>query len=566
MLTASSFLLLCLSITLGYACKFVDIQSGVLGGHRFSPLPQTVSESSGIRSGRTAFATSEGPALFLYHVLAEPALDGVGRWVINDVLGSTSNALAYVDTWAVMPHLVNDVNDIGNDWMAVSEGKWVKDPEFMVFCVYDDEAGDGLDSTIFFESSLESIFTSGFYVETIVDKEESKYEGPLYAQVKAMEADPQLYLYKTGDHWIIGDAASIGTENGMAYVVDSASLAHKIESEEWNFVNNGTWTMEYATIVSATSNTSIYEALREQRAIKYIPTGQRVTYLRNRYVMPLIGLGTGALSPDTAKDTISKALRMGYRSLDLAREYNNEELVGDLFDEFMKTDTTNEEIPLPYRPDVFLISKVWPTHLGFEPTSLEIVRSMEALHTNYIDLYYIHWPSCNAEVEWMHCHTAVDPEANWIESWHALEKAYAEGRVNSIGVSNFDLKLLQHLEEVGTVRPHAVQNFAKIGEMDMDVRRWCLMNNAAYQPYASQRVMSSIPQAAQVVLQRVAASHNVTVQVASLRFFLQTGAAVIPRSGNEVHLKENLGVFDWELTVDEMNELGWALESDEGDA
>ena len=212
---------------------------------------------------------------------------------------------------------------------------------------------------------------------------------------------------------------------------------------------------------------------------------------------------------------------------------------------------------LPKRDELFLESKVWPTELGFVPTSDAIETSLEHLNTNYIDLYMLHWPECNPEIEWMHCHDTVDPHGTWRESWRALERAYAEGRVHSIGVSNFNVHLLDELYEMAVVKPHVVQNFAQPGEVDKDVRDWCALHEVLYQPYASIRNLDFLPEDVSNALRRMGADRNVSPHSVAIRFFLQSGAGVIPRSRQEGHLRENMEAFNYELSADEMRELGW---------
>jgi diketogulonate reductase-like aldo/keto reductase len=106
--------------------------------------------------------------------------------------------------------------------------------------------------------------------------------------------------------------------------------------------------------------------------------------------MPVIGLGTGGLSYSETQHVIKSSLDIGYRLLDLAREYNNEHIVPLVFKEYEK------DSQLPYtvtRSDVFIITKVWPTELGFYPTSTAIMKSLVSLETNYVDLYLLHWPA-----------------------------------------------------------------------------------------------------------------------------------------------------------------------------
>lgn len=157
----------------------------------------------------------------------------------------------------------------------------------------------------------------------------------------------------------------------------------------------------------------------------------------------------------------------------------------------------------------------------------------------------------------MHCHTTVDPSGTWQQSWRALEKAYAEGRVVSIGVSNFDIQLLNELREISLLLPHLVQNWAEPGSLDRQVRSWCDSRRIVYQPYASGRNLEHLQAMIATALEEIAAAHNRSEYSIALRFFLQTGAAVIPRTRQLNHLEENLRVYDFELTDGEMARLGW---------
>jgi diketogulonate reductase-like aldo/keto reductase len=157
----------------------------------------------------------------------------------------------------------------------------------------------------------------------------------------------------------------------------------------------------------------------------------------------------------------------------------------------------------------------------------------------------------------MHCDTTVDPEGTWRQSWRTLEKAYAEGRVMSIGVSNFDLALLEELLEFASVKPHVVQNFAEPGSVDNAVRRWCRDHEVIYQPYAAIRNLNQLPREINTAIHRIAAEKAVSTHSVAIRFFIQSGSGVIPRSKDENHLKENLEAFGYELSEVEMTELGW---------
>jgi len=167
----------------------------------------------------------------------------------------------------------------------------------------------------------------------------------------------------------------------------------------------------------------------------------------------------------------------------------------------------------------------------------------------------------------MHCEDTKDPDAVWNESWRALEKAYAEGRLMSIGVSNFNETLLNEINSFSSIRPHVVQNWAEVGHVDDEVRSWCFKNDAVYQPYASIRNLHQMEPEAHAKLIEVAQSKKLSPHAASLRFFLQTGAALIPRSSNEEHLRDNLNIVTIDdFTPEEMSSLGWHISEEEEEA
>jgi len=256
---------------------------------------------------------------------------------------------------------------------------------------------------------------------------------------------------------------------------------------------------------------------------------------------------------------MKSAIDLGYRLFDLAREYGNEHLVPEVLSNYQGVLRGAGSIK---RGDLFLETKVWPTQLGFGPTSHAIADSLHAMKTDYINLYLLHWPQCNPEIEWMHCETTEDPSGTWEGSWRALERAYAEGRVDSIGVSNFDLPLLQRMQDEGrevSVIPHVVQNWAEPGSRDNDVLAWCKETKTIYQTYATLRNLRQLSTSKRDdvadAMKRLADKYMKTEHGVALRLMVQSGMAVIPRASNTEHLRENLKVFDWEILSDEMEQL-----------
>ena len=125
----------------------------------------------------------------------------------------------------------------------------------------------------------------------------------------------------------------------------------------------------------------------------------------------------------------------------------------------------------------------------------------------------------------MHCETSVEPTSTWRESWRALERAYAEGLVSSIGVSNFDSRLLSEFDNFGTVLPHAVQNSAQPGNVDMPVREWCSLHGAVFMPYSTQVNFKKFPKGVKSALKQAARRHEVSPNAIISKFFYQSGMA-----------------------------------------
>ena len=162
----------------------------------------------------------------------------------------------------------------------------------------------------------------------------------------------------------------------------------------------------------------------------------------------------------------------------------------------------------------------------------------------------------------MRCGDIVDPGATWKDSWRAMEKAYAEGTVLSIGVSNFGRELLQEIWEFASVRPHIVQNFADPSNLDLTIRYFCYENEILYIPYAMQRNYERLNDGTKDTIARIAAAHAKSENEIITKMFLQSHAAVIPRSDNREHIKSNIdNTFGWRLQNQDMIEMGWPVSS-----
>lgn len=556
-------------------CRVVDVTSISIGNHRFHQIPlndDNLHIINTIGNGRPVYFSETNDIntveIYLYHVSSNDN----GRWIINDRLGSEDSALSYIDSWAVTPYLTYALSDTNKTWRTVHKDtqEWTDIDDVTVQCSRDD-VYDEVDHTIYFDASrLSPINLSGFYVERVVDDQSTV----VYTHVNSNRDDTALMLHQYESKWIISENVT-SSEGGVAFIDNNNTYPYEKTgtNNRWRYSvlsddgsNAFVWIEDDGYIysghdVDAPEAFDVYDSYFYQRTIKYIPTGQQFIQLRNKIILPTIGLGTGGIYLDRMKDVVTSAMSAGYRLFDLAREYNNEHLLSDVLQQNDAVEDTAAAIPR--RDEIFLETKVWPTHLGFAPTDSEIDQSLASMSTNYIDLYLIHWPQCDSNVDWMHCDTTIDPDGTWQESWAALEKAYAEGKVVSIGVSNFNIDQLNELKSFANTLPHVIQNWSEPGSMDVDVRRWCTANSVIYQPYASIRNLSSLPDATKATLRRIAAEKGTSEHVIALSFFIQTGASIIPRATSVDHLHANIKASEYTLTQEELAELGWVVADQE---
>ncbi len=243
--------------------------------------------------------------------------------------------------------------------------------------------------------------------------------------------------------------------------------------------------------------------------------------LNSNIEMPLLGLGTWqSEAGEEVERAVHAALNLGYRHIDTAMIYNNEESVGKALRE--------NDVP---REDVFITTKLWNDDQGYDSALRAFDASMERLGLETLDLYLIHWPQ---------------PKKDRLNSWKALERLYEDGRVRAIGVSNY---MTHHLEEVlarANVPPAVNQielhpyNFAS----RTDTIATCRENDiaiTAYSPLARADHMDD-PK-----LNEIADKHDRTPAQIMLRWLLEKDIIVIPKSVNPGRIEENSQIFDFEL-------------------
>lgn len=254
---------------------------------------------------------------------------------------------------------------------------------------------------------------------------------------------------------------------------------------------------------------------------------QDTTTLRNGVKMPWFGIGVFKVEegPELV-NAVKSAIKYGYRSVDTAAIYENEEGVGKGIKEGLKEARFSRE-------ELFVTSKVWNADLGYETTLAAYETSIKKLGLEYLDLFLIHWPV----------------EGKFKEAWRALETLYKEGRVKAIGVSNFQIHHLEELMKDAEFKPmiNQVEYHPRLSQKDL--QEFCKRNGIqleAWSPLMQGQLLDND------ILYEIARKHNKSVAQIILRWDLQNGVVTIPKSTKEHRIIENANVFDFELTNEEM--------------
>ena len=245
----------------------------------------------------------------------------------------------------------------------------------------------------------------------------------------------------------------------------------------------------------------------------------------NGIQMPIVGFGTFMLSGETCTQSVVSAINSGYRMIDTAEAYGNEREVG----EGIKQSGINRE-------ELFLVTKV--NFKSYETAEQTVLQSLSNLQTDYIDLLLLHWPF-----------------ANYYAAWHALEKLFAEGKIRAIGVSNFEPDQLLDLIAYNKVVPAVNQIETNLYCQRITERMWMDKKNVAHMAYAPLGQGNRNEMFEEPVVLALAKKYEKSSAQILLRFLTQKGIAVIPRSSQMKHIKENIDLFDFSLTSDELSQL-----------
>lgn len=252
---------------------------------------------------------------------------------------------------------------------------------------------------------------------------------------------------------------------------------------------------------------------------------EQVTFY-NGVKMPIVGYGVYQVSKEECERCVLDALAVGYRSIDTAQSYFNEEQVGNAI--------VKSGVP---RKDIFLTTKVWIEHYGYEEAKKAVLESMRKLQTEYLDLVLLH-----------------QPFSDYYGAYRALEDLYGEGKLRAIGVSNFYPDRLVDIASFSRIKPMVNQVETHPFHQQTEAKKWMDkygIQMEAWAPFGEGRGgLLENP-----VLAQLAEKYNKTTAQIILRWHIQRGVVVIPKSTHKARMEENLQVFDFVLEPEDMNRI-----------
>jgi diketogulonate reductase-like aldo/keto reductase len=261
--------------------------------------------------------------------------------------------------------------------------------------------------------------------------------------------------------------------------------------------------------------------LKDRELVSKVPP----IILNNGIEMPQLGFGVWQVPDDEAEQAVATALESGYRSIDTAAIYGNEEGTGKAI--------ATSGIP---REDLFVTTKLWNSDQGYDSTLRAFDTSLEKLGLDYLDLYLIHWP--------------LPSRGKYIDTYKAFEKLYSDGRVKAIGVSNFYPEYLERLIEATSVIP-AVNQIELHPQLQQHAAREYHAQQGiateAWSPLGSGKGLLEVP-----AIVAIAQKHNRTPAQIVLRWHIQQGNVVIPKSVTPSRIRENIDVFDFSLDAEDI--------------
>lgn len=259
----------------------------------------------------------------------------------------------------------------------------------------------------------------------------------------------------------------------------------------------------------------------------------REIILNDGHKVPVVGFGTYKTTDQAGIQPVIDALANAYRLIDTASKYENEEAVGKAI-----------KISGVSREEIVVTTKLWRENLGYEPTKTAFNESLNKLGLDYIDLYLIHWPA-----------NAINYK-NWqktnADTWRAMEELKAAGKIKSIGVSNFWQEHLEALFQTANVIPAINQIEFHPGYWQPKLTEFCQKQGIvveSWSPLARGKVFGND------ILEKIANKHHKSVSQVCLHWVIQHNVVVIPKATTLKRIEENINLFDFELSDEEMKQI-----------
>lgn len=280
------------------------------------------------------------------------------------------------------------------------------------------------------------------------------------------------------------------------------------------------------------------------------------TTLANGYKMPMLALGTYLSQPGEVEKAVMDAIDLGYRHIDTAFFYENEKEIGAAIEAKIQDKTVTRE-------ELFITTKLWNNRHKEESVVATCKQSLENLGLTYIDLYLIHWPFAYQEGDVLipkdKDGKLLLSDTDYLETWRGMEECVQQGLTRSIGVSNFNSEQIARLVKSAKFIPVNNQIEVSVNLNQENLINFCKKYNivvSGYSPLGRPGNRLGIKNSLDdPVILKIAEKYKKTPAQIALRYVYQQGAAVIPKSVTKSRIKENMEIFDFELTTDEMTAI-----------